>query len=792
MAKKNNKDNSNIRFGTLKKIANLIQSGNDDIYKSTYYSDPDNKKQLNDLKSSIDSSIKDILDINTGSIGEPNMSRLYERMYFNSQNDSDTVKEFEKIFGDNEFINNLSNAYTDNRWVKAIDEELDETLKYMPKLEESLQTLRDNVLSADSFSKDFLSLQAQIETNNNQDQFNNNIDELKSKYDLLKLTNEIYYDISKYGEVFIYCVPYEKAIQTLMDRKTDGRGITIKTNFKENSVLMESTIDSSSNTIDVSNFNLNENEKMDFNINFEVDNSGVLSTIVEAEMNARNMQKSVNEQSIWEQYITEASSLNEGITDIINDGKPYAFDNVERYQAGGKLPEHHNFDKTIYDDMELPNIDDTTADGLVDPKKQKNTKIKNMNGCIVKKLRRDRVTPIMINDINLGYYYFEYDDFTTFYEDSHPSTGMVNTITGLRSNGRAEAYDVLQRRDEMVRYLASQLAEKIDTKFIDNNQDLKKEIYYILKYNDEFCNNATDVRNIRVTYIPPQDIHHMYFDIDERTNRGISDLNLSLIPAKLWVAIYITNCLAVMTRGNDKRVYYVRQSVESNISKTLLKTINEIKKSNFGIRQIQSINNVLNLTGRFNDYIIPRGSDGQSPVEFEVMQGQQVEIKTELLNLLEEAAINSTGVPLELIQSRQSPDYAMQLTMSNTKFLRFVYGRQSQFQLLLEPLLTKLYDVEYGTTDKIKVTLPPPLFINVTNTNQLITNTSDFCNSLVEIVMGDSQDDILKAKVGKKLKIYYLGSYVNMSMINDIIESAKQEKAKEDAEQADQEGGESY
>ena len=58
--------------------------------------------------------------------------------------------------------------------------------------------------------------------------------------------------------------------------------------------------------------------------------------------------------------------------------------------------------------------------------------------------------------------------------------------------------------------------------------------------------------------------------------------------------------------------------------------------------------------------------------------------------------------------------------------------------------------------------------------------------------MGDSQDDILKAKVGKKLKIYYLGSYVNMAMINDIIESAKQEKAKEDAEQADQEGGESY
>ena len=150
-------------------------------------------------------------------------------------------------------------------------------------------------------------------------------------------------------------------------------------------------------------------------------------------------------------------------------------------------------------------------------------------------------------------------------------------------------------------------------------------------------------------------------------------------------------------------------------------------------------------------------------------------------------------MPLELIQSRQSPDYAMQLTMSNTKFLRFVYGRQSQFQEMIQPLLTKIYDIEYGTTDVISVTLPPPLFINVTNTNQLIVNTSDFCNSIVEIFMGDSQDDILKAKVGKKLKAYYLGSYINMSVLNNAIEQAKQEKAKEDAEAAARgEGGESY
>ena len=41
----------------------------------------------------------------------------------------------------------------------------------------------------------------------NQEQFSRNIDQLKDSYDLLKLTNEIYYNASKYGEEFIYCVP---------------------------------------------------------------------------------------------------------------------------------------------------------------------------------------------------------------------------------------------------------------------------------------------------------------------------------------------------------------------------------------------------------------------------------------------------------------------------------------------------------------------------------------------------------------------------------------------------------
>ena len=778
MAKKD-KDESNIRFGALKKIAGLLQNNTDDLYKSTYYSNPDNKKQLMDIKSSIDASIKNIISTATNNVGEPNISRFYERIYFNTQNDSRTVQEFEKIFGDNEFINNLTSSYLDNVWIKSKDDEIDELTKYMPKLQEALNTLRDNVLSADSFSKDFLTLNNELTDNSNDnDQFSVNIKELKKTYKLNKLVTEIYDDTSKYGETFIYCVPYDKAIQTLMDRKQNSPNIRVASNFSEGKILIENAIDGTSKSINTEIYKLSEAEKNDFNINIEL-SDGVIESLVINEKHVREKLQVASEQSIWEQYIQEAATIGQ-ITKT-------TYDNTSDGIELGKLPTHNKFDKTIDDRLELPDLEDTSADGLITRKNQ-NSKIKKMSGCIVKKLSRERITPIILNDICLGYYYFEFDEDADFIENGNRTMGMVNTITGLRSNGKSEAFDAMQRREELLRYLSSELASKIDTKFINNNQDLKKEIYYILKYNDQYQNNLSKT-NIRVTYIPPEDVHHIYFNLDENTHRGISDLHLSLLPAKLWVAIYITNCIAVMTRSNDKRVYYVKQSVESNISKTLLKTINEIKKSNFGIRQVENINNVLNITGRFNDYIIPRSSDGSTPIEFEIMQGQQVEIKTELLSLLEESAINQI-VPLELIQMRQSPDYATQLTMSNTKFLRSVYNKQSDFQDILSPLITKLYDVEFSSTATIEVKLPPPLFINVTNTNQLIVNTSDFCNSIVEIMV-DPQNEPLKAKVGKNLKTYYLGSYLNISEINNIINKSKHELELEDVMKVE-DNGEAY
>ena len=77
--------------------------------------------------------------------------------------------------------------------------------------------------------------------------------------------------------------------------------------------------------------------------------------------------------------------------------------------------------------------------------------------CIIK---AKHLTSETTNYINLG----QFDEDADFIENGNRTMGMVNTITGLRSNGKSEAFDAMQRREELLRYLSSELASKIDTK----------------------------------------------------------------------------------------------------------------------------------------------------------------------------------------------------------------------------------------------------------------------------------------------------------------------------------------
>lgn len=767
MAKKDEKKRSSTSI--INRLSNTIQNSLDNLYSKTYYSQASNKQDLESIKNKLDSSIDNIVSVNMDNTGRGTMSTLYSRIQQQGSSIKPGNKEggqsLESLINDSQVIEaGLMGFINDTTTVFDYDNKIDTILKYMPRLQEALDTRKDNVLSADHFSKDFINVTSSSITNDSET-YNEHIKFIKETYKFQDLTDEIYDQASKYGEAFVYVVPYKKAVARLLKQKNNTRA---ELDIKEHTIITESgniEMDKLPKEITPEMF---EQAGLN-NIQLEC-YTGAINSVVENIMRFEKASRSLNEMS-----------LNYEGADFSEETIEESANNIRDVVKG-------RFQKTIKDDLSFEGFDDRGQEGLVDKakKKSKDDKYINVPGTIVKILERKHVIPIYIENYCFGYYYIEvdgpYNPVGDYDKMQDPTMSLKGSNSILSTNSML---DQSTKQNNIIRYIANQISNFIDAKFINANQDLRNEIYTILKFN--YDNNSSRMNKVRVTFIPPDDMEHVYFKMNEDTHRGISDLDKAMFPATLYCANYITHAIWNMTRAQDKRVYYVNQTVDTNISKTLLNTINQIKKGNFGVRQIENINHILNITGMFNDYIIPRGPSGNSPIDFEVMQGQSVEYQTEFMTMLEEMSVNSTDVPMEMIQMRNSVDYSSQLTMSSSKFLRKVYNRQSKFQMNLTRIFNKIYNNEFDDNIQTSVILPPPMFLNITNTNQMMTNVNEYSQSVAQLILDPDEEEPVKNEVIREINKFNLGSYLNIPELEDIAHKAKQRIAAESNEKSDEE-----
>lgn len=800
----------------IQNIAANVQKNMDDLYRSTYFSSPKAANSIDSITQSINDNIDGIVSRNMNTTGMPSISVLYSRIFSKSGNtpvenlgNNKIINGIQSMFEDPMMMDDLYSTFMSNRFLKELDDEIDTVCRYFPDLEEALEVKKDSVLSADHFSKDFLTIK--FPTDGDNDKLSTRIAEMKKKYDLQRKAEEIYVDSAKYGEKFVYIVPYSTAITRLLATKPQTS--LNKPYVRQESVVTESeiykaaesfaehfslTIDNSrcvisDNTSSVQSSKAcmmtesvitdrvgNKTTKMvetpilqpneSFKLNIEINNSGIIDSAITEVAQSTRVKKSMPQ------------SLSESFASQVNNGSHIHETNTP--QAKGNL----NFDNVLKS---------TVNDGLIasNVKDQDISKYQvKAPGAVVKYLKREFVIPIYIEQSCAGFYYIEFRSKDGMAEMNGFRNLLTDPMVASGSENRVNFNNIdSTRQEETLKYVAGQLSQFIDKKFVNNNQDLSKEIYEILKFNDLY--NSPSIDMIKVTFVPPEDIHHCYFTFDEDSHRGISDLAKGMIPAKLYSSMYITNSIGIMTRGQDKRAYYVKQSVDTNIAQTLINVINQIKMGNFGIRQFNSINNVLNITGKFNDYVIPQSQSGESPVTIDVIPGQNYDVHTDLMDILHDMAIDSTGVPNEIIQTRRSVDYAMQLSMSSSKFLRTVYKRQEAYQKYLSRMITCIYNFEYGENVELDVILPPPVFLNMANTNQLITNTKDFVDSIIDVELATEKDEAVKAEYRDRLFMHYIGTHIDISAHKTILDQARlevkkrQDESQVQSEQPEESGG---
>lgn len=734
-----------INFKEINKKLDMLSKGLDSLFTQTYLSTTQNRDDANKVYDKIDNTINRIITNNPNNKTIPGISRLLT--HSNNTSIMNNNNEFSLDIFDNvtnqKAMNKVLLEYEKNKSLDFLDREIDIILKYMPKLERAIRIKVDNILSADNFSKDYLSISVQSVVD--PQTTNANIESFKTKYGISRNEDELVEEICIRGEVWYYVVPYNIAFNKLLQTKN---------NYPYN-INHEMTIF--------------ENGK----ITSDFSKYGSFSSIINNDVNNKcKLTISFNKSGILESAINEITSIDKANTIIYEDCKVTNF--YETFTES-LLPNNKNkpikFDKTIPDNLEYEPIVDGITNNK-DKKSKNNNKGKvNIPGAIRRKLERKRVIPIWIDDVWLGAFYVEIstkDNITT--PSSMKSNSLLNNMCYSCSPNSTKSS---QLDDDFIFQLASSISKFIDANFINNNTDISKELFTILKYNDILNSSKTQSAHMNISFIPADDLHHFYFKLDPKTHRGISDLEMCRIPAKLWITLNMCFSHGILTRGMDKRVFYVKQTVDTNVAQSLMNVLVQIKKGNFGIRQMDDLNNILGYIGQFNDYIIPTGADGP-PVNMEVMNGQQFNIDDNFLTGIEENAIDPTGVPLELVNTSKSMDYAIHYTMSNSIFLKNVYKRQSIFQTQYSPMCTKLYNYEFNDNAIIKIKLSAPIFLSMTNGGTLIENATRYVESIISFENSNESEEVI-AIYKRKLFRYILSSHLDTVTLDKLLEESKME-----------------
>ena len=751
--------NDNRNSKKINDLLNYLDKQTSDLHRMTYFSTDTSDNIYDNVTTDLDDAIRKATDGDDEFKNLSNVTKLLQKVVDKpSFNGADTklVKGFGKdndndistLFQSSDMVASLMETYAKTKWVSELDSEFDIICKYMPKLQTALDLLRDVVLCSDSYSKQFLNIVPANQTPGSESNsaVQNNIKEMVKKYDLENKTEQWLDHISKYGEEFIYLVPYNLAFSELLKRKANTSSYSLSENVN---LTLKDILPMELQKQKVVASVINENSFPTIKLTFN--HSNMIDEVIQNNYDLRKSIKDPKLMSISEMYITETGDSFE-----------------DHIHKSGKNDLEIKFDRTIDDEIKWEDDDKSASDGLVSDKEDTKTKV---NGAVLKSIRHDRTIPIYIEDMFFGVYYLDNDwENEAIDINANSNVNGYNSITTMFNNGTLSDAEKVNG-DQILKTIAGKIAQQIDAAFINANSDLADEIYLLLKYNDKY-NQIDKSISMNVTFIPADDIHHLKFREDPDTHRGISDLWDSLVSAKQWIMLNITSILGWTTRGFDRRVYYVKQSLDTNTAQSLLNVISTIKKGNFGIRQIESINNILNILGRFNDFVIPMGPSGDPPIQFDTMPGQQFDFPQELMQNLEESAVNATGVPIEIVNSSTGMDFAVRYTMTNAKLLRMVLKRQLIYENALSEIFTKLYKFEYNENIELTVILPPPAFLSMTQGTQLIQSAVQYAEQMAEVEMANEEDkakNMFKQRLIRKL----IPTYISDDEIQSIKDSIK-------------------
>lgn len=303
-------------------------------------------------------------------------------------------------------------------------------------------------------------------------------------------------------------------------------------------------------------------------------------------------------------------------------------------------------------------------------------------------------------------------------------------------------------------------------------------------------------KGIQFTFLLPEQVVHL--KPNSNSTYGKSILEDVLLMAKIYLATLITNLMQKISRGRDKRAFYLDVGMDDNIEGVVQEVIKDIKSAEITADTLQDIDTMLNSVGAFEDYFFPT-INGEKPIEIDTIQGMDVDIDNEFLTNLKKDIISGTSVPANYIDSEAEVDFASSLAMTNNNFVRNIISFQADFGEWFSYIFRILYKNEfpselksnnkvsekddkkniklnYVDLNSINVEFPSPTVLLAKNYGEQIGNVTTLVDYVTNIMYGETGNDEDKVKFKKKVTEEYYLTTLPWKEFDEIKKSLEIEK----------------
>ena len=418
-----------------------------------------------------------------------------------------------------------------------------------------------------------------------------------------------------------------------------------------------------------------------------------------------------------------------------------------------------------------------------------------ITGTYLKWIDYKYVIPIDILGQRVGYYHIVTTPKTKKKSVNGRGANKATEIGGILSSGSMSLFDqmdISEKRKEtaiqnIVDAISNSILDQFSTKFVRKNAPFKKLIAECI-----IANGLVD-NDYMIQFIPVENMIEFKCNEDENGN-GESILADAMFPAHLLLSIVICKMLNYINKGGNRTIAHVSSGrVNRSLSNQVNRVIRDLQAGNVTFTDLLSSSMVFSKVTRDSNIAMPKDQQGNRLVEFEVQEGQEIDLNTNYEEMLERWGLLAMGIPTSVLDTTQDINVAHKVVSDNVR----VAGRVASLQADFEKPTTELYRYLVKDSDfeddlktslsTIQFKLPRPRILANQNTSEALNTAYQNAQTVVNVKVGEdatTDDDMMIKRKMTELLVRNDTPYIDWSVVDRIYDQACIEVQKEKTKKA--------